>query len=188
MTTEQLVMLPLEDLKRIPKPSKRTETTTEPKAEEAEEESEPEVPPEAETDPPEEEESEVKKSRAHYGGVSGYVNIKTWGVRNTKGEWVTIPGDPETAPMDYRQCPRLAENLTHKEALRVFETHPAAFQLVDGCDVWACLSDEPEVFVVRKEKDVPPDEAVSGTGAAVDGPGNDETAPPVAEEVIERVA
>jgi hypothetical protein len=89
--------------------------------------------------------------------ASGYVNFKTWGVRDRAGEWVEVKNHPWFAPY-------AAKHLSHREAAALFETHPDAFQLVDGCDIWACLSDEDEVFVVKKEKsDVPTAEAVPGT-------------------------
>lgn len=92
--------------------------------------------------------------------TAGYVNIKTWGVRDRAGEWVEVPGTQWRATY-------AAKHLTQREALAVFETHPDAFQLIDGCDFWACLSDEDEVFVVKKEKtSVSTSEAVPGAPTA----------------------
>ena len=181
--TEQLDMLQLEDLSPTFKPSTKATKTTEPKPEEeAEEESEPEPQPEAE------EEEEVTRSKAS-SWSSGYVNIYTWGVKDVNGNWVTIPADPDVAPMDYRSVPQVAEYLTHKKALEVFETHPYAAQLIEGCDWWACLDDTPEVLVVRKEKKgVPAPEAVPGAGTVGDGPESTEAACEAPERSIERVA
>lgn len=101
----------------------------------------------------------MEESKKSLYGVSSYVNIKTWGVRDRSGEWVEAPGNQWRAPF-------AAKHLTHREASEIFETHPQAFQLVDGCDIWACLSDEDEVFVVKKEKtNVPAAEAVPRTPA-----------------------
>jgi len=133
------------DQKSVPPPSRKTRTKK----------PEPELTAEAAEEP--EKEAVVSKASAYR--VSQYVNIKTWGVRDRAGEWVENPGNEW-------QAPGAAKHLTHKEASALFETHPAAFQLVDGCDIWACLSDEDEVFVVRKEKtDVPAPKAVPGTAA-----------------------
>jgi hypothetical protein len=90
-------------------------------------------------------------------GSSGFKSIYTWGVRDRAGEWVEITDSQWFAP-------HTAKHITRTEALRVFEKYPHAFQLIDGCDRWACLSDEDEVFIVVKEKtDVATPEAVSGT-------------------------
>lgn len=60
--------------------------------------------------------------------------------------------------------PHAAKDITRTEALDVFSRYPNAFQLIDGCDWWACLSDEEEVLTVVKEKaDVPASEAIPGT-------------------------
>jgi hypothetical protein len=94
-----------------------------------------------------------------------FKSLNSWGVRDRAGEWITIPGDPDVASMDYRSISRTAKNVTRPEALRAFEKLPDAFQLIDGCDWWACLSDEDEVLVVVKEKtDVLAPEAVRGAG------------------------
>lgn len=141
--TTQLDFLPQEALKQIPRSSKKTRTKKP--------EPEPEIPPVAE----EAEEAPAAKKSMY---VAGYVNIKSWGVRDRAGEWVDAPGTEWRAPF-------VAKHLTHREASAIFETHPQAFQLVDGCDIWACLSDEDEVFVVKKEKtDVPASKAVPGAG------------------------
>ena len=141
--TTQLDFLPQEAPKPIPPPSKKTRTKK------------PEPEPTAKV--VETPEKEVVSKASLY-GVSAYVNIKTWGVRDRAGEWVEAPGTQWRASFT-------AKHLTHKEASSIFETHPQAFQLVDGCDIWACLSDEDEVFVVKKEKtDVPTPKAVPGAG------------------------
>jgi hypothetical protein len=102
------------------------------------------------------EESDIPPVKKALYRVAEYVNIKTWGVRDRAGEWVEAPGTEWRAPFD-------AKNLTHREASAIFETHSDAFQLIDGCDIWSCLSDEQEVFVVKKEKtDVPAPKTVLG--------------------------
>jgi hypothetical protein len=145
MTSTQLDFLPSAAPKPIPRPSKKTRTKK----------------PEPEKEPVAVEVEETAQVASAKKSVysAGYVNIKTWGVRDRAGEWVEAPGSEWRAPF-------AAKHLTHREALEIFDTHPQAFQLVDGCDIWACLSDEEEVFVVRKEKtNVPAAEAVPGTTA-----------------------
>ena len=138
MTTYQMDFLLPEVPKPIPPPSKTSRTKK----------------PEPELEAPEEEGS--AKMSAY--GATGYVNIKTWGVRDRAGDWVVVSDHPWFAPY-------AAKNITHREASALFETHPDAYQLIDGCDIWACLSDEDEVFVVKKEKtDVPAPKAVPGAG------------------------
>lgn len=172
--TEHMTFLPLDELSQTPKlleeiPEKILEVEK------------PEEPPELLEAESEDDATTERKDNFHR--VSKYTNIYTWGVRDRAGEWVTIPRNPDTASMDYRQVPRLAERLTHREALDVFQKHPEAFQLVDGCDAWACLSDEAETFVVKKEKTgVPTPESVSGAGVVADGSGSDETEHPTSTE------
>ncbi len=105
------------------------------------------------------------REEASLDGVGRYVNLKAWGVRDAAGAWVMVPNSQWRAEHE-------AKHLTRTEALAVFEGHTEAYQLVSGCDVWACLSDEPEVFVVKKEKkDVPAAKAVHGAGGDLDGSG-----------------
>lgn len=92
---------------------------------------------------------------------SGYVNIRTFGVRNRAGEWVEVD-DRRLFPW---QSVFYAKHLTLKIATLVFETHPEAHQLVDGCDIWAGCYDEVETYVVKKEKqNVAAPERLPGTG------------------------
>jgi len=114
------------------------------------------VTPTKESESPKPKVEEEAKTSAYVS--AGYVNIKTWGVRDRAGEWIEITDSPHFAPY-------AAKHLTRTEAHSVFARYLNAFQLIDGCDIWACLSDEDEVFVVVKEKtDVPTPEAVPGTG------------------------
>jgi hypothetical protein len=85
-----------------------------------------------------------------------YKSIYTWGVRDRAGEWVTVTDHQWFAP-------HLAKNITKTAALDVFARHPEAFQLVDGCDCWACLRGADELFVVVEEKNVVAREAVPRT-------------------------
>ena len=88
---------------------------------------------------------------------SGYVNIRTWGVRTRTGDWVQY-----SRTSKWQTYP--AKHLIHREAVEIFNTHPDAFQLIDGCDMWACLTNQEEALVVKEEKmNVPVDEAVSGS-------------------------
>src|SRR4051812_46526387 len=170
MITEHLEFLLLdEDLSLIPPPSKK------PRTKKAEPPPEPEPAPEPEKEEEEVEETPpaVKHALSRSGPPKSY---HSWGVKDRAGEWITIPGDPNVAPMDCRSVPHVACNITRPEALAAFENLPDAFQLIDGCDWWACLSDEDEVLVVVKEKtDVPAPKTVLGAGASADGPGSDET-------------
>lgn len=134
--TEHLVMLELEDRAPVPKAI----------AEEA-----------AEEDGEENEKEVVPSSAPSLRHTSSYVNTKTFGVRDRNGEWVEVPTSQSWAAHP-------AKYLTRRDAEAVFATHPYAFQLVDGCDIWACLSDENEAFVTVKENpDVSAPEAILGT-------------------------
>jgi hypothetical protein len=127
-----------------------------------------------ELEEPKEEASEPVQSSRY--GVTPFKSINSWGVKDRAGEWVVVKDNPQRAEHD-------ACNITRREALRIFDTHPKAFQLIDGCDWWACLDDTPEVLVVKKEKtDVPADESLPGAGPASDGPGDPEEARSPAED------
>jgi hypothetical protein len=77
-------------------------------------------------------------------------------VKDRAGEWVHVTDHPWFSPHP-------AKHISRKAALDIFNRYPEAFQLIDGCDVWACLSDEDEVFtVVEEKKDVPAPEGVPG--------------------------
>ena len=143
MTTEHLVMLHLED----PRPTPRSSKTAPKKTEVVED------------DDSEPEQAQPKERDPLRAAVSQFKSIHAWGVKDRNGNWVEVPGNEQRATHD-------ACNLLKSEALKVFATHPYAFQLISGCDWWACLSDEDEVLVVEQENpDVPAPEAVPGASS-----------------------
>jgi hypothetical protein len=76
-------------------------------------------------------------------------NIKSWGVKDRAGEWVEVTDSPWYAP-------HAAKNLTKTAALDIFKRYEAAYQLIDGCDCWACLLNKEEVLVVVQQRDEAP--------------------------------
>lgn len=68
-----------------------------------------------------------------------------WGVKDRAGEW-------------------LAYCALKRDARKIYDEDPAAFQLIEGCNPVACLDDTlVEEFIVRAEKkDVPTAEGVPG--------------------------
>lgn len=144
MPTQQLNFFPPEALKPLPPPPLPKSLTTEPLTETFQPPSE--VPVAVESKP-----------RASRQDSSGFRRLHTWGVKDSSGAWLHVTDHP-WAP------PHAAKDITRTEALDVFSRYPNAFQLIDGCDWWACLSDEEEVLTVVKEKaDVPASEAIPGT-------------------------
>ena len=75
---------------------------------------------------------------------SGFKTQLSWGVKDRAGEWI-------------RSC------ITKSQALETFAEDRDAYQLIEGCDPWACLDDSPETLTVRRTKDEPATEAVPGT-------------------------
>ena len=96
----------------------------------------------------EEEQEEVPAKGLSLYAVDSFKTRLTWGVKDRAGEWII-------------------SSIVKSNARKVFDSDPEAFQLIEGCDPWACLDDSPVTLTVREEKpDVPTPEAVHGAGAA----------------------
>ena len=91
-------------------------------------------------------EPEVAPPTRHHMALGVFKTNLAWGVKDRKGEW-------------------LCRCVTRREAEKYFNEGNSSFQLIEGCDPWACLDDSPEILVVRKElSDVASPEAVPGAG------------------------